>query len=323
MVYLTKSAKLKAFAAFIIVALLVIFLVSSIGLGRLINNMMAIDVTGSVSSYLNILYHSGRRMEPQDYISLISMGLLSSGMPFMLGVFFGEKNGDSISIGKGVMTVYVLFFFAVLSCLGAISRGVLYPIPISSSLSEYISHMYTRIGEYGGDIGRVFAGLYIVAILIGFVSALEGLFHTIVTSIYEDIIISGRLIRLSNRRDRRNILILSCMLGIVTLVLAIGIRQISISAVLVFVAAMGCSISPTVVLSLIWKRMNRYGCVAGLITGMISVPFYKYFYLFGINSVIPSMATTIAVIILFSLITPQPSEKVVEDFLEVKNRITD
>ena len=328
-----KLVRFKTLIMLLGVILLVVFLLYDIGLNRLIRNMMEMDILGSVSDYMNILFHDGKPLMPSDYVSLISMGLLASGMPFMLGLFFAEKDGAAINVGKIITVIYVFIFFASLACLGAISRGVLYPNKITNSVSDYISLMFQQIRNIG-QIGRMTAVIYMIVIVLGFATAIEGAFHSIITSLYEDIICCGRVIRVDHRKDKRNIIITSVFVGIITAMIAMGIKNMSIGLILVFLGALGCSISPTLFMSLAWKRMNKFGCVAGLIVGLGSVPVFKYAAIFdgngvketlcdiiGINSVIPSMLFTVFMIMVVSLLSPQPEEKQVEEFLEVKHRI--
>ena len=328
-----KLVRFKALIMLLGVILLVVFLLYDIGLNRLIRNMMEMDILGSVSDYMNILFHDGKPLMPSDYVSLISMGLLASGMPFMLGLFFAEKDGAAINVGKIITVIYVFIFFASLACLGAISRGVLYPNKITNSVSDYISLMFQQIRNIG-QIGRMTAVIYMIVIVLGFATAIEGAFHSIITSLYEDIICCGRVIRVDHRKDKRNIIITSVFVGIITAMIAMGIKNMSIGLILVFLGALGCSISPTLFMSLAWKRMNKFGCVAGLIIGLGSVPVFKYAAIFdgngvketlcdiiGINSVIPSMLFTVFMIMVVSLLSPEPEEKQVEEFLEVKHRI--
>ena len=69
---------------------------------------------------------------------------------------------------------------------------------------------------------------------------------------------------------------------------------------------------------------------------MVCVPFFKYADVFmvmgdkltlcdvmGVNSVLPSMLCTYLIIILVSIFTPKPKEEVVNEFNDVRNRITE
>jgi Na+/proline symporter len=178
---------------------------------------------------------------------------------------------------------------------------------------------------------------FLLMILVGlaFVTAIEGSLHVIVTVLFNDIIMGGKLIRIRNGRDRLYILCITYIIAMLCFVISQCIGNVSINVLVVFLGTLGCSIAPTVFMSLVWKRMNKYGCMAGLVTGLLSVPFLKYAQLFqfsgkkvslcdilGVNSVVPSMLISFLVIILVSLLTGKPDEAVVGEFTDVEHRIT-
>ncbi len=335
MIGITRTAPYKAVAILLILIIIDIYMYSSAGIGRLVRNMMEIDITGSVSDYMNVLFHDKKPLTVQDYISLISMGLLASGTPFFLSTFFTVRNARSIISGRRVMMLFAIMEFVAAAFFGAISRGYLFPERLTNSLSEYISLLYFRFRQ-SGSAGETVGVLLIIMIVLGFVVTIEGALHICIVCIYEDILNKGRLIRVSHKHEDRNIVICSVMTGLVIFLVNAYMQQLSINIVLVFIATLGCSIAPTVSMSLAWKRMNRFGCLAGLISGMVSVPVFKYAALFsldeekislcdllGVNSVIPSMVFTFLVIALVSLITPPPEEELVTTFINVRNRISE
>ena len=146
----------------------------------------------------------------------------------------------------------------------------------------------------------------------------------------------GRLVKMNPKHVRRDIMIISIFSGIAILLAGAYIEQMSISLIITFITTLGCSISPTIFLSLVWKRMNAAGCMAGLVGGLLSVPFFKFTPCFllggkrvslcdmlGINSVIPSMVTTILFVILVSLLTKKPDEEIEKEFRAIKSRISE
>ena len=332
------SAKLSfARSVFTIIAITAIslYMISTTGVGQLVRNMMDTKIVGSVSEFMNIMYHDGEPLKPEDYVSLVSMGLLASGMPFFLGLFFAAKDARAIIVGRRVMVTLSTVIFMMAAVMGGVSRGYLYPNEITNSLSRYICLMYEKLGS-SGVMGKVMAVIFMILVLVSFTATLEGAFGATIISVYEDILRKGRLIRVSRKNERRNIFITSLVVGFAVFMINVYMKLMSISVIIVFIGALGCSMAPAVLLAFTWKRMNRFGCMAGLLAGLISVPFFKYAYLYtgveggitlcdilGINSVIPSMLFTIGVIVLVSLVTPKPEEEIVKEFMDVKNRITE
>ena len=331
--YIYKSAVYKAVIIMITVISVFIYMFSQLGIYQLVKNIMSTLVTGSVSEYMNILYHNGKMLEVSDLISLASMGTLSSGMPFILNSFFAVDNSKKISTGKKIMVVYILPFFIGAAGMGGISRGYLYPEAVTRSLSEYIKLVFLSLKNSGG-VGNVIAYLYIISIFIAFISAIEGSLNAVSTVILEDIVNKGRVVHIRKKNEPKVIVWCCIFVGVAVVLLSEIIGSFSISTITVFIGTMGCSISPVVFMSLVWKRMNKYGCIAGLVSGLVSVPLFKYALLFGgesgritlcdllgVNSVVPSIIVSFSMIILFSLITPDVSKKAKDEFMNVRNRI--
>ena len=333
--FISKVSIIKAVLLTVGVLVVAFYMYFSVGKVELVKNIMDTDVMGSVSDYLNVLFHDGEMLKATDIVSLASIGLLASGMPFMLGLFFLERDAKSINHGKMVMIIFLLVLFVSAAFLGAVSRGYLYPQSITNSLSAYIYMVFYGIRENGHG-GAFVSVIFLIIIIVGFMTAIEGAIHTVCTAIYEDVIVEGRLFVAKKRNQYRDIVISLCITGIAVFLLSEYINSSDISVTIVFIAALGCSFSPTLVMSLFWKRMNAAGCVAGLISGMVCVPFFKYAEVFmvmgdkltlcdvmGVNSVLPSMACTYLIIILVSALTPKPKEEVLNEFSDVRNRITE
>ena len=124
---IAKTAPYKATFMLAVVVIISVHAYFDQGIRTLVRNMMAMDVTGSVSDYMNVMYHNGRFLAFEDYVSLISMGLLALGMPFMLTTFFSVDNSDKINNGKIIMIVFLPIFFVSAAIMGGISRGYMYP----------------------------------------------------------------------------------------------------------------------------------------------------------------------------------------------------
>ena len=332
---LARSAMIKA-TIFVIAMLSVgIYMYSNMGILQLIRNMMQTNITGSVSEYLNIVYHNGRLLGVNDYISLASVGLLASGMPFLLSSFFTVSEAESISSGKKVSLVYSLLLFLLCAFVGGVSRGFLFKEKLTDSLSQYICYVYKNIANTG-FAGRVLGSIYFIAVVLALIVGIEGTISVLVTIVYEDILRKGRLIRVKKKNEKWILMAIALLTGIAIFILGQCITYLSIDLILVFIATLGCSISPTVFMALVWKRMNRCGCVAGLVSGLICVPAFKYIQFFeisgmkaslcdvmGINSIAPSTVISFAMIVIVSLLTKKESKEVEEEFLDVRNRLVD
>ncbi len=84
-------------------------------------------------------------------------------------------------------------------------------------------------------------------------------------------------------------------------------------------AGFGASFGPLILLSLFWKRMNRWGALAGIIGGALTVIAWSFFGLSDIlYEIIPGFVVSLLAIILVSLLSTKPREDIEGQFDEFK-----
>jgi len=86
-------------------------------------------------------------------------------------------------------------------------------------------------------------------------------------------------------------------------------------------AGFGAAFGPLVILSLFWKRMTRWGALAGMITGAATVLVWTYVPVLAgedglvplgsvLYSIVPGFIFSFVAIIVFSLLSPRPKQSV-------------
>ena len=81
-------------------------------------------------------------------------------------------------------------------------------------------------------------------------------------------------------------------------------------------AGFGAAFGPAIILSLFWSRMNRQGCLAGILVGGITVVVWKQLSggLFDIYEIVPGFILATLAIVIVSLLTPQPEKELLDTF---------
>lgn len=81
-------------------------------------------------------------------------------------------------------------------------------------------------------------------------------------------------------------------------------------------AGFGAAFGPAIILSLFWSRMNRQGCLAGILVGGITVVVWKQLNggLFDIYEIVPGFILATLAIVIVSLLTPQPEKELTDTF---------
>jgi sodium/proline symporter len=105
------------------------------------------------------------------------------------------------------------------------------------------------------------------------------------------------------------------IVALIALYLALNPNETILNLVGYAWAGFGSAFGPVVLLSLYWKRMNKWGALAGMITGAVTVIIWEQIEAFAeVYEMIPGfIACTIAIIVV-SLLTAKPSAKVLEEF---------
>ena len=75
--------------------------------------------------------------------------------------------------------------------------------------------------------------------------------------------------------------------------------------------------------SLFWKRVNRAGAIAGMVSGGVCVFVWKLLLkplggLFGIYELFPAFVLSCIFIVVVSLLTAEPSKEIQEEFEKAK-----
>ena len=89
-------------------------------------------------------------------------------------------------------------------------------------------------------------------------------------------------------------------------------------------AGFGATFGPLMLFSLFWKRMNRAGAIAGMLSGGISVFVWKLLLrplggVLNIYELLPAFIISCIFIVVVSLLTAPPSKEIEQEFDEVKN----
>ena len=106
------------------------------------------------------------------------------------------------------------------------------------------------------------------------------------------------------------------LIALIALVLAWNPERKVLDLVAYAWAGFGAAFGPTLILSLYWRRMNRYGALAGIIVGGLTVVIWKQVNggLFDLYEIVPGFLFSILSIVVISLLTSVPEEAVLQDF---------
>ncbi len=258
--------------------------------------------------------------------STLAWGLGYFGMPHVLVHFMAIKSEEKLTISRRVGSIWVVISLSVAVIIGIIAysmakAGVI-AMPESESAAENMIVNVSAVIAQAGVIPAIVAGVIIAGILAATMStadaqllgAASGVTHNLINNVFD--------VKLS---DKKSMLIARITVVIVALfgVYFASDPNSSIFRVVSFAwAGFGATFGPVMLMSLFWKRCNKYGAIAGMITGAAMVFVWKFLVkplggLFSIYELLPAFVISAVVIVVVSLCTGKPDDEIVSEFESV------
>lgn len=250
-------------------------------------------------------------------LSLMAWGLGYCGQPHIITRFMAADSVKSLHQARRISITWMII------CLtGAIAVGF-FGIPYFFSHPEMATVVSQDREQVFIELTKVLfnpwmGGILLAAIIAAVMSTLSAQLLISATAITEDLY-KGLINK--NASDKQ-LIWLGRIMVLAVAVIAIIIAQDPKSQILGLVAnawaGFGSAFGPVVVLSLFWKRMTGAGALAGMIVGALIVKYWDSAVegstLADIYEMIPAFICATIAIIIVSLITPKPSQQVLDNF---------
>lgn len=93
-------------------------------------------------------------------------------------------------------------------------------------------------------------------------------------------------------------------------------------------AGFGAAFGPLVLTALFWKRSNKWGALAGMLSGGIMVFVWKFYIsplggIWNIYELLPAFVVSSICIVVVSLLTKAPEQEMIEEFEQVKKAMAE
>lgn len=314
-----------------LVALLAVPLVAVgiIGPSNVLSTIDQSQVAGGSKAFLSMFSNGGEPYRAVDIISGLAWGLGYCGMPHILVRFMAVKNEKELNKSKGVAIIWVFLSLIFACVIGVVGRAYLFPDVLTGGEEEKV-FINMIIKLFTVDIGApIVAGLFLCGILAAIMSTADSQLLVSASSVAEDIV---KGIIKKEAKDE-TVFRISRITVVVIAVLAYLIALDPNSSIMGLVsnawAGLGAAFGPTVLLSLYWKRANFQGAVAGIVSGALTVIIWDYIPFMsgqtlgavtGLYSLAVGFGVSLLVIVAVSLLTPAPSQEMIEEFLDVSQK---
>jgi len=334
--FLAESVSDFMQAIVMIVALTVIVAISTIkagGIGAVIDNAREIPgfleffglATPMVDGNGQQLLEAGKPLfdKASDYgiltvCSMMAWGLGYFGMPQVLLRFMAIRKEEELKRSRRIAMVWVVISLAVAVFIGIVGRQLYPAVHLTKSAAENIF-----ITLATSSLPAILAGFVMAGILAATISSSDS-YLLIAASAFAKNIFQG--ICKKNATDKQ-VMIISrvtlLVLALIGIVIALDEKSVIFSIVSFAWAGFGATFGPIMIFSLFWKRVNRAGAIAGMVSGAAMVFIWKLVIsklggVFAIYELLPAFIFSSICIVVVSLLTKAPSKEIEEDFEAVK-----
>ena len=270
-------------------------------------------VTGSVGSY-NLL----------TIFSTLAWGLGYFGMPHILLRFMAIKDEKKLSLSRRVASIWVVISLGVAVVIGIIGYSLSYK---ANAITAYASgsdaeNVIVEVAKHFSLNNLFFAfvaGIILAGILASTMSTADSQLLAASSSVSYNLVSGVFGVKLSKKNEVLIARLVLVLISVVGVLLATNPNSSVFKIVSFAWAGFGASFGPVVLLALFWRRSNRNGALAGMLTGGIMVFVWKFAIarlggLFAIYELLPAFILALLADVIVSLATKAPSKEITDEF---------
>ena len=252
--------------------------------------------------------------------SCMAWGLGYFGMPQVLLRFMAIRSENELTRSRRIATVWVVISLGVAVFIGIVGRA-LYPTALTTSSDA--ENIFIILSS--NLLPPLLAGFIMAGILAATISSSDSYLliaaSALAKNIYQGICNKKATDKKVMQITRITLLIIS----LIAIIIALDENSVIFTIVSFAWAGFGAVFGPLMLMSLFWKRINRAGAIAGMLSGGIMVFVWKLAVrplggVWNIYELLPAFIVSCIFIVIVSLVTAPPSEEIQAQFDEVAGK---
>lgn len=257
-------------------------------------------------------------------VSTLAWGLGYFGMPHILLRFMAIEDSKKLKTSRRIASVWVVISMAVAIFIGTVGVGMIGAGVLDDGFDgERIIIEISKLLSTYGILPALVAGVILSGILAATMSTADSQLLAASSSASQDIFISFFKVKLSQKKAMLIARASVVLISVIGVIIALD-ENSSIFRVVSFAwAGFGAAFGPLVLFSLFWKRTNKAGAIAGMVTGGAMVFIWKYVIaklspVLNIYELLPAFILSSLAIVVVSLLTKAPDKSITDEFDAVK-----
>ncbi len=250
--------------------------------------------------------------------SMMAWGLGYFGMPQVLLRFMAIRKESELKMSRRIAMIWVVISLAVAVFIGIVGRQL---FPVEHLTKGAAESIFITLST--NFLPPVLAGFVMAGILAATISSSDSYLlisaSAFAKNIYKDVVKKDATDKQIMTMTRITLLVIA----LIAVVIALDEDSVIFGIVSFAWAGFGATFGPLMIFSLFWKRINRAGAIAGMVSGAGMVFLWKLVISklggpFGIYELLPAFIFSSIVIVVVSLLTKAPSKEILDDFEAVK-----
>lgn len=302
------------------------------GFGNVFANVSSLDGYLNLFKGFNVAENVTGSYGALPVFSTLAWGLGYFGMPHILLRFMAIENENKLKLSRRVASIWVVISMAVAVLIGVIGfslmkSGVI-PAYENATAAETIIVDIAKVIAGHGYIPAIVGGIILAGILASTMSTADSQLLAAASSISQNLVQETFKVKLSAKKS----IVLARIAVVLISVVAIFLARDPDSSVFRIVsfawAGFGASFGPVILCALFWKRANKFGAIAGMISGGAMVFFWKFVIrvkfagtILDFYELLPAFIVGLLLIVIVSLATKAPEKEITDGFDEVKAKM--
>ena len=258
--------------------------------------------------------------------SCLAWGFGYFGMPHILLRFMAIEDEKKLVLSRRIASVWVFIAMAVAIIIGIVGLGMTNAGSLGyleGSASETVIVKIAGLISQHGSLAAITAGVILAGILAATMSTADSQMLAAASSVSQNVVQDFLHVKLS---EKQSLAVARITIGVIAVlgVLLAKDPNSSVFGIVSFAwAGFGGAFGAVMLCSLFWKRSNKWGALAGMISGGATVFLWKYLVrplggAWNIYELLPAFFVSLLFIIVVSLLTAAPDEAQIKEFEAAK-----
>ncbi|MBP5491536.1 MAG: sodium/proline symporter [Clostridiales bacterium] len=299
------------------------------GFDNVFNNVQSLDGYLDVFRGFDVAKGSVGSYGALPVASTLAWGLGYFGMPHILLRFMAIEDRHKLKISRRVASVWVVISMGIAVLIGIVGYSLMKagitPAYENASAAETIIVDVAKWIASHGYIPAFVGGVILAGVLASTMSTADSQLLAAASSISQNLVQETFGKKLTEKKGMWLARVCVIVISVIAVFLALDPSSSVFRIVSFAWAGFGAVFGPLVLFGLFWKRTNKWGAIAGMISGGATIFVWKFVIrevfadtILNIYELLPAFIIASVMIVVVSLVTKAPDEKIVKIYEEVR-----